>query len=158
MKVIFLDIDGVLVTSETLQRKNKTRHFCEKAVAQLNRILQETDAEIVLSSSWRIGASLSKLNSHFFDEGVAKPIVDFTPNIMNKSESGLYLGVERKEEIKSWLANHLEVSNFVVIDDDWDARIENHFVKTSIFQKGLTERLADKAIKILNKKYAVAEI
>ncbi len=149
MKVIFLDIDGVLVTYETIKRRDKSRHFCEKSVSQLNRIIAETSAKIVLSSSWRIGADFKKLNNHFFENGIVSPIIDSTPSILDKNENGIYLAVERSVEIKEWLSKHLEVTNYVVIDDDWDARIEDHFVKTSM-DTGLHERAADMAIKILN--------
>ena len=61
MKVIFLDIDGVL-NSETFSKDNHKVYLAtgeikpdvdEKAVQRLVTIIKETNAKIVLSSSWR---------------------------------------------------------------------------------------------------------
>ena len=45
--LIFLDFDGVIVTPK--QKPNKT------AVANLNHLIEQTGAEIVVSSTWRLG-------------------------------------------------------------------------------------------------------
>lgn len=53
MKIIFLDIDGVLALAfGSMKRNNKwdAYPFDKKAVKVLNKILKETGAEIVLSS------------------------------------------------------------------------------------------------------------
>ncbi len=87
----------------------------------------------MLSSSWRIGSSVGRINEHFQENGVISPIIDFTPYISDKQENGSCIAAERSAEIKQWLEKHPEVTHFVVIDDDW----------------GLDERQANKAIKIL---------
>lgn len=54
MRIIFLDVDGVLVTEEGyLNSVGSLPKFKEDAVLNLQRIVQATSAEIVLSSSWR---------------------------------------------------------------------------------------------------------
>lgn len=56
MKVIFLDIDGVLNTKywENMKVRDQYGHtFDPNSVANLARIIEETGAEIVISSSWK---------------------------------------------------------------------------------------------------------
>jgi predicted mannosyl-3-phosphoglycerate phosphatase (HAD superfamily) len=61
VKVIFLDIDGVLCNHESISAGYKTRTAPEQdpygphvdCVAALNRIIKETGAKIVVSSTWR---------------------------------------------------------------------------------------------------------
>lgn len=48
MKVIFLDIDGVM------KEEDYNAEFKDECFARLKRIVDETGAEIILSSSWRI--------------------------------------------------------------------------------------------------------
>lgn len=59
-KVIFLDIDGVLNTKWWYTQMNRNTPkdkygyaFDPKAVANLRRIVEETGADIVISSSWK---------------------------------------------------------------------------------------------------------
>lgn len=81
-KVIFLDIDGVLVTWKSMQLglspifKVARFDFC--CVGELNRITYATGAEIVISSSWR---HWNKINSYMVSEGVCGEIRGKTPLI-----------------------------------------------------------------------------
>jgi len=54
MRVLFLDIDGVLV-------RDGTRHFDEEALAQLHRVLARTGAVIVLHSVWKCARPLPSI-------------------------------------------------------------------------------------------------
>ena len=62
MKIIFLDVDGVLNTSETFRRRRieyeKTKKWNVEIdldrVARLKYIINMTGAKVVLSSSWRL--------------------------------------------------------------------------------------------------------
>lgn len=153
MKYIFLDIDGVLITEETIRRpkeeKRAGRHFCERSVSNLNRICATTGAKLVLSSSWRIGAAKKKLNDWFSKNGVQEAIFDFTPDLTNLSEKGLIIiAGGRWMEIMAWLKDHPETSGFVVLDDEREAEIPGRFVQTSM-ETGLTAEMADCAIKLL---------
>jgi len=70
MKVIFLDIDGVLTTA------NKKWTFDENCVKHLVDIINETDAYIVISSSWR---------SYDLEETKLRLINKFWPEFINQS-------------------------------------------------------------------------
>ena len=153
MKVIFLDIDGVLnhekhykwlmETDEptSLQRVYPYSEFNPTSCKLLNKIIDETDAKIVLSSSWRLDGIL-KLNNIFKHCGIYHKIFDVTP----------CLDIDRGKEIDKWLSEHPEVTNYVILDDDTD--MEEYqlpsFIKTNAYNDGLNEEVANKAIKILN--------
>ena len=55
MRYLFLDIDGPLNTgrNDYLDPDRYGHHFDDKAVRNLRRIVEETGARIVVSSSWR---------------------------------------------------------------------------------------------------------
>lgn len=159
MKVILLDFDGVLNHVKSKSRvtfedgvyvgldKNKLRN--------LAKIVQETDAKIVLTTTWRdhyeVGAYKQSnrvgkyVNNKFRDLGL---------KIYDKIEDGKRF--DRGKGAKRWLDAHPEVTEYVAIDDEdmaymleWDT-FKDHFVKTLWDGNGLTENCANAAIRILN--------
>ena len=173
MKVIFLDIDGVLNTSETFRKRRVEYEKTKKwnieidlhRVARLKYIINMTGAKIVLSSSWRLfgqfkngeftlkSNQLSELLDVFSSFGIN--IYDVTPHFD--------YGSKRDEEIKAWLKNK-DIESFVVIDDESSFLMEfcnNELIKTSFLKDGvmlknmddctgLCEEHVNKAISILN--------
>jgi len=84
MKLIFIDIDGVLATAPCwdMSQDNKWNAypFDKKAVKVLNKILEETGAEMVLSSDWKYHYSLGQIKEIFMEfNGVIKAPFDMTP-------------------------------------------------------------------------------
>ena len=164
IKVVFLDIDGVLNTKEWHSRMTKETPtdefgfaFDPVAVENLTQIINETGAVIVISSSWKFHG-VSKLSEMWKMRGLPGTILDITPNtisdeiLLNANLDKIELGVCRGNEIKEWLSLHKgEVSNYVIIDDfdDLLPEQENHTVITNTFI-GITEQDAEKAIQILN--------
>ena len=154
MKVLMLDIDGVLTTVST-----KWKTFHPDCVKALKRVIETTGAKIVLSSSWRHGFIDWRTEEHrlvnpneaipvmkelFADCGLpAEALIDKTP--FCKSE-------HRGDEISKWLEIHskeLGVEQYVVLDDDPAVDPHHaHFVQTS-WGDGMNEKDADKAILIL---------
>ena len=53
MKIIFLDIDGVLNTISNWGSRPIEKRFSPGCVAALNKITEHTGAKIVISSSWK---------------------------------------------------------------------------------------------------------
>lgn len=148
MKVIFLDLDGVLNSEKYVHEMGKDwdgNQIDPKAVIRLNKIVDITDAKIVVSSSWRIEHSLENLKKIFIDNRIIGEVIGCTP----------VLGTDRSAEISVWLSNN-PVDNFVILDDDRleaardcsDPLFDEHFVRTS-WLDGLQDRHADKAIRIL---------
>lgn len=146
MKVIFLDNDGVICLGNNWGSRFKKQkkwggrklsmsnreipieyrfdNFDEKAIKVLNSIIEQTDAEIVVSSDWRYHATLEELGDYYISQGISKrPIAttDRTENIDPEAWKLLRfradLELERAIEINYWLSNHPEVTNWVAVDD-----------------------------------------
>lgn len=141
MKVIFLDNDGVVCLfsewggrakkkvkylkefpgSKDLPAYVKMDNFNDKAVKILNSILEQTGAEIVVSSDWKLYCTLDELKEMFTKYGVIKEPIDTTPNIPLEYDKQYYTKGELAEyrvmEIKNWLKEHTEVTQWVAVDD-----------------------------------------
>jgi hypothetical protein len=146
MKVIFLDNDGVICLSNNWGSRYKKQkewggrklsmtswdmpveyrfdNFDEKAIKVLNTILEETGAEIVVSSDWRLHANLEQLGEYYLSQGISKkPIAvtelfkDIFPSEWSQLRFRAELELERSMEIQNWLEQHPEVTNWVAIDD-----------------------------------------
>lgn len=144
MKVIFLDNDGVIcLASQWGSRDRKTKayaypnpgkettipiefrfdNFDEKAVKVLNQILEETGAEIVVSSDWRYYATLEELGEYYLLQGIIKKPIGVTNLYRNlfPEEENLHFKfkseLERSMEINHWIENHSEITHWVAIDD-----------------------------------------
>ena len=164
-KVLFLDIDGVLNTKwwYTQMDRNSPRDqygyaFDPKAVANLKRIVEETGANIVISSSWK-SFGFSELEEMWTDRGLPGKLIGVTPNsvsdelLLEADIDSIELFHIRGEEIKEWLTKHgKNVSNYAIIDDMDNMLSEqhSHFVHTNP-EVGITEEDAEKAIAIINK-------
>lgn len=120
MKIIFLDVDGVLNSWGTEERAPSGCVFVDTyLVRNLARVLEETDAKVVLSSTWRYewgnidqtcSADFLALRDECRINGIE--FFDKTPAIGN--------GADRDAEIKAWLAanSHLEIEKYIAIDDE----------------------------------------
>lgn len=142
MKVIFLDVDGVLNTPKLI-RSFGFHHIDDILVALVARIVRETDARIVLSSTWRVNEKNRKL----VEDALARHglvIFGCTP-VIRRSEGWTGDGwVRRHEEIQAWLRANEAVS-FAIIDDWEDAEIVGSFFQTDE-DLGLTVEIAEKVI------------
>ena len=139
MKVIFLDVDGVLNSSQDgFNIKLETRRH----LVLLKQLVDETGAEIVLSSSWRIYDKTRVFIKKKLEEyGIA--LIGFTPDT----------GESKGKEIKKWLdETSYHIERFVILDDDSDMDEYTHakLVKTDP-NIGLQQADIIKAIHLLNK-------
>lgn len=156
MKIIFLDIDGVL-NSRAYDRKrnwNEQTDIDETRLPLVKSIVDRTGAKIVLSSTWRehwsIHPELCDVDGVYINKTFAKyglEIYDKTPD--------LGIRAERRDEIAEWLGrSRQKIDSFVIIDDyryGW-ADLSDNFVKTNPnFGLGLEREHAEKAVEILNK-------
>lgn len=155
MKVLFLDIDGVLNSRGYDRKRDWTKQddIDETRLPLLKEIVDSTGAKIVLSSTWRqhwdktdakCDEDGAYINGLFAAHGLR--IYDKTP----------YLGISasRREEVREWLDEHGEaVERFVIIDDyrfDW-AELQDRLVLTNPhFGAGLEKEHVEKAIALLN--------
>jgi len=154
MKVIFLDNDGVICLANNWGSRLKKQkkwggkklsmsnreipleyrfdNFDQKAVKVLNEILEETDAEIVVSSDWRLHATLEELGDYYESQGIIKRPFGVTDifHFTNWKDEGFipdhedfdwsrteYREQERYFEIMRYLGNYPSITHWVAIDD-----------------------------------------
>lgn len=109
----------------------------------LNRIYLDGNAEIVVTSTWRIRSSVTELAEILYRSGLDKRIC-----VVGKTDR---FG-RRDAEIKLWLREHKGVSHFVVLDDDvFDlTEVGTHLVLVDTYN-GLDEDNYKEAMEILKK-------
>ena len=131
MKIIFLDIDGVMNSDMYFKsvdtRQNNRSRFDPNSVKMITRLIEEFNAIIVISSTWRFGAK-KELAKELKASGLIKHLHKdwFTPI--------LTLG-HRGKEIKMWLDQHPDIKDYLILDDDDEILEEHHqkFVRTKIY-------------------------
>jgi len=176
MRIVFLDIDGVL-NSETLLREKDAEHRslghheqCEcyrlermidrACVARLNRLVAETNSKVVISSSWRLLMEPTEIKRVLAEHGLAGEIIGETPDLPNEIREtpfeervafGPHLdSIERGHEIDEWMKRNPGVERFVILDDCSDmAMHKNRHVQTDE-QVGLTDEDVQLAINMMS--------
>lgn len=130
MKVLFLDIDGPLVTYRAHMVKgvkgSSTKHgdkFDPICVGLVNLICEKTLAKIVISSTWRSGDDVCK--NQLIAAGIAENHfhADHETPRLDKRDArygGILVAVRRGYEIQAWLDAHPLVNRYVILDDDRD--------------------------------------
>lgn len=153
--IVFLDFDGVLNTEQSQARLTvdgkPTKDtwgplFDPHAVKNLRQILDEMDAQIVISSSWRYVHSLDSLRTMWV-------MRDLPGEILDTLACGATY-ISRGEEIECWLERN-DRPDYVIIDDldAFSLAQRDHYVETNPIV-GITEADAQKAIEILRKSLA----
>lgn len=164
-KIIFLDIDGVLNTERQHDRcvnegitpvDGFGYAFDPIAVANLKRIVEETGADIVISSSWKLWG-LDAMQRMWIRRGLPGKVIDITPNtesdemLLSVDLDYMDIPAIKGSEIKEWLStNGNDVTHYAILDDlpDLLPEQESHFVQTDP-RIGITEEDAEQIIKIL---------
>lgn len=147
MKIIFLDVDGVLNTPKLIRRFG-FNFIDDILVALVARIVRETGAEIVLSSTWRIEEKDKSLVAQALSRHGLE-IHDCTPVLRRNGDWTEDNWVRRHEEIGAWISEN-RVERFAIIDDMDDARIEGSFFQTDE-DVGLTVEIAERVIEHLER-------
>ena len=148
MKVIFLDIDGVLNNANTKDRTpDKFIGIEDIFVKRLVDIVRSTKAKVVLSSSWRTMKEDEPDYIYMIDKLKSKGIELYGYTTKE--------GWNRAEQIKNWLSDKPEVDNFIILDDEFELEFAesgytDNLVKTE-YAIGLTEEKKQEAIKKLSK-------
>ncbi len=149
MKIIFLDIDGVM-NSERFYHKTPNFEwdmFCPYSVILLNKLTDETNAKIVVSSSWRKNNSVEELSTLFKKNGITGDVYSSTHVLFYKNCDH---SVSRGNEIQLWLSQYPETEQYVILDDDSDMLYNQrkNFVHVNPV-KGFVKKDYNKALKIL---------
>ncbi len=154
MKVIFLDHDGVICLSSEFggrfkkQREAKRKlsqsieslpvfarfdNFNKKAIVILNEILEETNAEIVVSSDWKRWASVEEMGEYYESQGIKKKPIGFTKKVMDCEVPQNFvwshrfeLEQERHFEILQYLRDNPQITHWVAVDDLNMGKVQKH--------------------------------
>jgi hypothetical protein len=186
MKVIFLDHDGVICQSNNWGNRFKKQkdwggrklsmttlempveyrfdNFDEKAVNVLNEILEETGAEIVVSSDWKRWATVEEMGEYYESKGIIKKPIAFTDSILYDDYEDFpwhrkcELEQTRSLEIAQYLGLNTVITHWVAIDDlnmslqsegdkEWGLK---NFVLTPINNEGIKQTgIKDKILNFL---------
>ena len=153
MKILFLDIDGVLNssayrTNKLLEEKDYSVLIEPEKVEMLRRIVDATEAQIVLSSSWNkfwdfnpVDNAGKRINDALAACGLR--IMDKTPWIRDST---------RSQQIDAWLQNKQYIEQYAILDDNdhaWSFRHQSHWVQTDGVI-GLDETTVIQAISVLH--------
>jgi hypothetical protein len=189
MKILMLDNDGVICLSNNWGGRAKKwakyrsanpdvdftnrpidcrfDAFDEKAIKVLNEILEQTGCEIVVSSDWKLHATLEELGDYYESQGIVKRPIALTPDIQNCTVHGNVfiwsprwdLEQTRTIEIRQYLHDHPEVTHWVSVDDlnmgkigePWkDVWAINNFVLTPKSSEGIKQSgVKEKILKFL---------
>ena len=166
-KIIFLDIDGVLNTERWHDRcveagaayaDNFGYEFDPEAVEGLRRIVDETRADIVISSSWKFWG-LSTMQKLWASRDLPGKVIDVTPNnvsdemLLSIDLDMMMLPAGKGSEIKEWLTTNGNPDSYAILDDmdDMLPEQQSRFVQIDP-SVGITREDADRVITILTGK------
>jgi hypothetical protein len=137
MKVLFLDIDGVVNRVGTRQRYRGFMGIDPFLASMVGKIILDTGAAVVLTSTWRhFQGGREEVDRHVYKTFDVTPIAD----------TGF-----RGEEVKMWLDEHPEVTRYAIVDDDSDFYADQPLFKTN-WQTGITDEVAQQVTKFLNRR------
>jgi hypothetical protein len=142
MKILFLDIDGVLNHRYTRYENDNTVFPIDMSlVLRLKKIIEATDAKIVLSSTWRLSVhSRMAVEQAIGTHGMS----------LHSWTRDLY-DFDRSIEILDWMHRNPGVTKFAILDDWAEAGtngLSEHLFRTDD-EYGLTEEIVDKVIQWL---------
>lgn len=146
MKVIFLDIDGVMNSQDWYEFIEDTdldksqgfgRDIDYRAVKLLNLYIKKHDLYIVITSSWR--ELTLKQTLQVLGETAMVDIIDRIIGQTPRRFDG-----NRGKEIDMFLKDRPEIDEFYIIDDDsFDIHQKEHLIQTD-YVHGLTQEDLDK--------------
>lgn len=181
MKVILLDHDGVICLPHNwgsrFKKEKKYRsenkvglteilpvdcrfdNFDKDCVKILNEILEETNSEIVISSDWKLYATLEELGDYYIQQGVSKKPIAFTrsyrefryPEMDERPPYGYERDYTRYWETRDYIDQN-NLKNYLIIDDLYVDVInkDTNFLRTNEYEGLKQTGLKEKIIKILN--------
>lgn len=149
--LILLDIDGVMVQGASWRKPEILNdgffNFSPRATTSLQRVISETGASIVLTSSHKSSYNLAQWRKIFKLRGINAPIKRISTNSSS---------LNRKDEILNWLSKNPTINEFVIIDDDKCLNeLPRHIKKKVVLTSstvGLNNEHAESAINILTSK------
>ena len=157
MKVLFLDIDGVLNSRAYWSRVGDSitdaefvtrspRLLDPDAIARLNRLLRVTRADIVVASTWRLRETIQTMQQLIDAAGIIGRVIGLTP--LPSDVPGWKC---RGDEIAAWWTAHaVPNATMAILDDESDpGAFADRLVRTDP-EIGLTEEDVERAIALLD--------
>lgn len=134
MKIIFLDIDGVLCTPRShlaysVNKNSEWKKWDPTSAALIARVCQETGAKLVISSTWRLPHHRSELFESLVEYGLTKYVFGdlsddksgwLTPDCILES---------RGYEIRQWV-ERFKPSTYLIVDDNLDFDSDQNYLIT----------------------------
>ena len=154
MRIIFLDIDGVLNCQSSKSRCSGFIGIDDKKVKALREIVEQTGAKIVLCSSWKTHWERTEKDAqnelaNYLDRKMKRERL----RVLDKTSDD---GSDRGHGIRRYLSDKPHITSWCVIDDEIfedyeECSIMNHLVKTSFYDDngGLQCGHIEKAVEIL---------
>ena len=154
MKIIFLDFDGVMDTAyydHMLSKQGLPGNdpygtvFDPNCVHNLRRIIDNTGADIVVSSSWKHFMTYKEFLEMWDARGLPGFVTDVTPIPEMRRNRG--------DEIDAWLNECNVECQYVIIDDLDGSNFNEHQIPRLLVVNpffGLDEDTAERAIYLLN--------
>jgi uncharacterized membrane-anchored protein YjiN (DUF445 family) len=135
------------ILGEEIFSDKKFDNFDRKSIKILNEIIEKTDCEIVVSSSWKIYADLKELSELYINSGIIKKPIGLTIDLYGIDEID-----NRISEIKEYLERHPDIETWVAVDDLPMSQLgSEHFVQCKRYLEGIKQSgIKEKIIKILN--------
>ena len=145
MKVIFVDVDGVLNSDDFIDSVKGSQDIDIKTIRLLKNAVNETGAKIVMDTSFRYTKSFLKVQEMLLQNGI---LFDKTPFIDN----------ERGKEIKQYLAEHKDIEDYILLDDvifpDFDDELLEHLInKHDTNSRGIGKGLQEKDVEEIIRRF-----
>ena len=158
MKVIFLDIDGVL-NSEEFLKNNQNEMIDRNNVSILKKVIDKTEAVIVMSSAWRFWFDDNMMPKDGYSQCLYDVLCEFDISLFGKTPDFSTEEIRtqktfshvKAKEIIAWLSEHGPIDKYVVLDDlDLkNEEINSHLVRTNV-KVGITENDIKRVINMIN--------
>ena len=115
-KIIFIDIDGPLawatwdmgkvkINENTMNEFTIPYPLVKEDCEALQEICDKTNAELVLSSDWKLHFTLRQMSDVFIENGIHARLIDITTH-MNTTQMGLWNKMS-KPSLEFERANHI---------------------------------------------------
>jgi hypothetical protein len=145
-KVLFLDIDGVVLSGRELWATHNNRYLPPEKIALVREVCDRTGAIVVVSSTWRFSDETADQLRH---AGLRLHRDWRTPHKLDRIGS-IIMGQQRGNEIQRWLNRHPGVTEYAIVDDDSDMLDDQRarFVQTP-FETGIERDHAERLVTIL---------
>ncbi len=134
MRIIFLDIDGVLNCAKTPNPRGLPYVIDPRLKKRLDRLLERTGAKIVLTSTWRCDPA-----ALFTLERAGVRCFDMVPDMPRRP---------RRDEVLAWLKKARRVTRYIVIDDE-DDELDGLPLFQPSSRTGLSQRIVSGAARYL---------